>query len=284
MAAEFVIGQPCEVKRALGGGDVDAGTLELSRLLKVREIARALEAQAAEHGVDPGTLVAHHRRRVVGGESSTVEVTQPELVADAAQLDPLASHCVGCPMNVFDSVFGCYTALQYPIGRVVEQHLLDRLQPADEAGGFLLLSAIRDLGYTGAPIAQLRGHLFEADVAPTRALDPGLDPGFDPGDAEGTTVSADSLWHAWLAMGPQLAPGHLMMLLVWLGALRLDGEVPRDGASLAALAGLADPDQRLARTTIDLGPPAGPELGPIKALLFAAYAAWIGDLPLSVDA
>lgn len=278
MGVDFVVRHGCAAKRALGGGDPVAGAKELVRLVKVRDIARVLEHHAKSRDLDPAELsVTQSQRNVATGQVTSRKISYGELVADAAGLDPHAAGCEACMVNVLEPAFGCYGAIQYPITAETETWLMARLRPADEAGGMLLVEALEDPGYDGAPIARMRG---SADLMALRAP---VSRVLDPEDPDATTVTSDQVLHAMLAVGGELGPTHLLMLLIWLGAIRLDGELPREIESVSTLVELDDIEERLARTTIDLGDEASPALLAIRSLLLAAYAAWLTGVPLSLD-
>src|SRR5262249_17680474 len=137
------------------------------------------------------------------------------------RLAPLAPHCADCPANVFGDSFGCYGALRYPIRARSEAWLMERLQPPHTPGGYLCLKAIADFGYDGELIQRWREReLFELPRPIERALDPSR-----PGE---TTVNSNQIWHALLGVGNELQPFHCLYVPLWVGAVRIDGEVPTE--------------------------------------------------------
>lgn len=279
MGVDFVIHYACRPKTTLGEGDGVRGTIRLVELLKAQGMARYFEELARREGKELDTLsLTRHVRNATTGEVIEQPMTYRLLVEQTQVLAPLAPDCAQCPANILEENFGCYGSLRYPIAARSEQWLLDRLEPPDRPGGLLLLRAIADLGYTGEPLPRLRaGGLFELGESPERVL--------DPARPDETRVRADQIWHALLAVGPELQPDHCMMILTWIGALSLDGKVPTAPEHLQALVQLDTPQRRLDRTDAELGPPdQGPEVQVMRRLFVACYLSWLHGVPLLIDA
>jgi hypothetical protein len=277
MGADFVIHYSCHPKKVLGAGDDRAGTAEMVRLLKAGHMARFIEEQARQDGKGPDELsVVRQERNATTGEVVDRPVSYRTLREEEGRLTPLAPHCAECPVNVFGDSFGCYGALRYPIRARSEEWLMDRLQPADMPGGFLCLKAVADFHYDGAPIQSWRdSELFEFFELPEPIER-------DLGQA---TVNSNQVWQALLAVGTELRPFHCLYVPLWLGAVRIDGEVPRDPEHCLRITCLSSFSERQTRTAVDLGPTdQGPEVFAVQRLLFACYTAWLHDVPLLVDA
>ncbi len=278
MGADFVIHYSCRPKETLGAGDVLQGTVRLLELLKLRGIASHIEAVAQAEGKAAAEMsFSRQRRNAVTGAETEESISYPDLITQTAPLDELARDCQACPANCLADAFGCAGFARYPIPARAEEWLMDMLEPADTAGGFYLLKALGDLGYTGEAMRTWReGGLFERPEPVERALDPDR-------PAE-TRVTSDQVWHALFGVGWELRPWHCSMLLLWCGAILLDGEGVTETAQVQALLDL-DPAERLARTQPDLGPPDGdPDIFGLQRLLFAGYVSWLHDVPLLLDA
>ncbi|MBX2802136.1 MAG: hypothetical protein KTR31_30930 [Myxococcales bacterium] len=196
------------------------------------------------------------------------EANVGELLGQARALDDLVPHCEECPANVLGAAFGCVAYVHYPIAETTERALVERLQPADTLGGTLALQAIADFGYDGAAIEAWRSRgLFEATTAPATMV----------GELE---VNGNVLFQALFGVGAQLVPTHCALLMIWVGALMLDGAVPedRDPTSLQTLVQLT-PDERAIRTDVQ---PTGDEMADL--ILEMLHRAYVRDVPLWVDA
>jgi hypothetical protein len=282
MGADFILQYSCRPKQVLGDGDDRAGTAEMVRLLKVGHMARFFEEEARNKGKDPNELsVVRQERNAATGEVVERCVTYRELREQEERLTRLAPDCAACPVNVFADSFGCYGALRYPIRARSEEWLMERLQPANTPGGFLCCKAVVDLHYDGVPIQRWRENkhvpIFELPRPIARAL--------DPARPRETTINSNQVWHALLALGNEMQPFHCLYVPLWLGAVRIDGEVPSQPEHLQRITRLASVDERQKRTDFDLGPTdQGPEVFAVQRLLFACYTAWLHDVALLMDA
>jgi hypothetical protein len=278
MGADYVVHYSCRPKQTLGAGDDRRGTRRLIDLLKVETLAAQMETLARKEGKKPEEVDLHRMtRNVATGKTTKEKVVYLDLLAQLEPLRPLEEDCQRCPVNAFRDSLGCCGFLRYPIAAAAERWLLDRVQPADQAGGFYFLKAIGDLGYTGELMKQWRaGGLFEADAPSERVL--------DPERPDETRVTSDQIWHALFGVGNELQPWHCAMILLWLGSIRHDGEVPAGPEDLRALLALAPADRR-AHTRPDFGPrsPDAAVLG-VQQLLYACYLSWLHEVPLLMDA
>ena len=277
MAMDLVIDLKCEPKTALGRGNADDGTRKLLSLVKARSQAAYVRHSAENDGRDPQTVSVKVVSILPDGSQTARDVSLLQLEAEAAELDTIASACATCPVNKGGRPAGCVGIVNYPVLASAEQWLMDRVQPPDSVGGFLMLSAIRDFKYTGEVTQGYRRRkLFEAATPVVRPL--------PENSFKAAAVSSDQLFHALLGVGPKLNPWHLGMVLTWLGALGVDGYVPNTPEQFDMLVKLT-PEQRQERTQPNLGDPS-PEPGPrsMQGLLYRMYVAWTHDLPMVVDA
>jgi len=275
MAISVVIDLPCAPKQSLGNGDTDAGTRAIIGMLRARDQAAYVRTATERDGRDPAaetvkvvTLTPESRR-----ERS---VALLELEREAAGLDAIAPDCATCLVNRGGLSAGCVGVIHYPIPRSAEAWLLDRVQPPDTVGGFLLLRAIADFKYDGSAVKSYRERkLFEAAAALTRPL--------PANDFGATEISSDQLFHALLGVGPKLNPWHQAMFLCWLGALGLDGAIPATPDQFEALVNLPVAD-RPTRARPNLGDPsADPGERAMQGLLYRLCVAWAHDQALMMD-
>ncbi|MBE2269496.1 MAG: hypothetical protein IAE80_14770 [Anaerolinea sp.] len=208
MAIDYVIGYDCVPKTTLGTG----GILER---LKARERAAQVIRLFRENGDQrpPSEMGFEFSRTAADGTEETRVIVVQELLNDAAQLDPLAVHCVGCPANARKAPFGCMNYIQYPISLAAERWLLDRLPGIDEPLIWLMLKqGITELGYDGAGVAPLRsnGTYFEEGRLSGR-------------DLVEFVVNANQVFHMLFLTG-HIQPSHAGVLLLLFGAIRRDLE------------------------------------------------------------
>jgi hypothetical protein len=91
-------------------------------------------------------------------------------------------------------------------------------------------------------------------------------------------------------VGSELNPTHCGMLLMGLGALRVNGQVPGPGTSgdpsaLVAVTEATSPEQRRAVAQLEVGAPSDDRcIHGFQQLLFAMYVAWTLGTPMLMDA
>ena len=278
MGADFIVHRECEAKRQLGGGDTVQGTVRMLGMLKARDRADAIAAMMAREGQDPETATIRVVVQTPQGNQER-DVTLAEMRAQAGPLEQLGGACAECDSCALAERFGCVGYLTYPLSEALERWILARAQPADTLGGALMRRAIRDFGYDGSAMGGWRSNpsLMER----TSALTTGDGP---------EAISSDQILQAILMVGSELDPMHGAMLLLWLGALRVDGVIPGPGtaqapSALAALSQASTPAQRQALAKVELGEPSEDRgVRGFQQLLFALYVAWVLDRPLLLDA
>ena len=276
MGADYIVHLPCDPKLAFGGGDAVEGTQAMMDMIKARNIARML-AQKSE-GRDPSTLTIKRIRMTPSGQTEE-QVSYNDLMAQAAPLDERAKSCAGCPANFLGAPYGCYGALPYPVTAAAESWLVDRLQPAGSPGGVMLLSAIRDFKYNGAPIARMRAAgMFELKQPAEKVVEKKL--------FGSTRVNGDQIFQAFLSVGGALGATHVWMLLIMLGAVEIDGRIPASSADadlVRAALNAKTPDDRRRIAKLQLGAERS-GLEAVRDLLRGAYTAWVLDVDLLMDA
>ncbi len=278
MAADFVIQYPCNPKAALGGGDQLIGAEMLLERIKAGHRADAIRSIKKQAGERPEGTTITVRLWNVNGQTEDREITYEELVALHGELDPHEADCASCPANCRGEPFSCVFVLNYPIRRTSETWLMERLQPGTTVGGQFCLRALRDFNYTGEPIQRMRaGGLFASSRPITRHLEG------DPFPK--TAITSDQLFQAILAIGEPLNPAHCLLVLFWLGAVRVNGSVPIEPEEAGPAFGIENAADRAARTSLDVGEPAEDStVRVMQDLLRVLYTAWVVGAPLLVDA
>jgi hypothetical protein len=270
MSLDLTLDLPCEPKRTLGYGHVDAGTRVLINLVTMKAIGGTIKRNAAAEGRDLDKIRV--RMTIIKPETEPDErdLTLAEIDSETAALNPLARHCQTCPASGGGVAFGCVRQVQYPITRAAEEWIRDRLPQPGTFAEFLMMNAIRDFNYDGGVVKRYREEkLFELPV--------GLASPHSP------TINTDPFFHAILGVGPKLIPWHLAMILTWVNVLGLDGQHVHTLEAFETLTGLP-PAERPARVSIALGAP-HPDEGVklMQKMLFAMASAWMIDVPLRVD-
>lgn len=281
MGIDHLIQLDCGVRRALGGADLERGSHAIMEAIKAADRAAMMRKMAAQQGIPAETMSIRSVKLLPTGPVE-VDLTVAELDRQSQVLAPHVATCKGCPANLLGSAFGCYDSVPYPIPAAVEEWLMDRVQAPDTVGGTFLHRAIADFRYDGSAVRSYRERkLFEAPSPPTRS--------WKTGWFSSKTVNADQLWHAMLAVGP-IAPSHGMMVLLWLGAIEIEGRIPTTPVTDSALvqtALRAAPGVRARTTKASLGPTERHGirgLAAVQAFLNAMYVAWVNEAVLFVDA
>jgi hypothetical protein len=138
------------------------------------------------------------------------------------------------------------------------------------------LSGIRDFGLDGQPLVEFRARgLFEASQPARRT--------FRTPDGV-VQVTSDQLLQAIFCVGEPLDPGHVFGVLLWFGAVNVDGGPP-DAETLRTLLDAEPGDDRLALAGFHVGPPSDdPGILAFQRLLYTLYRAWAIDCQVWVDA
>jgi hypothetical protein len=278
MAADFVIQHPCNPKAALGGGDQLIGAEKLLERIKAGHRAAAIRSIKEKAGERPEGTTVTVRLWNVNGHTEDREITYEELVALRGELDPHEADCADCPANCRGEPFSCVFVLNYPIRRTSETWLMDRLQPGTTVGGQFCLRALRDFNYTGEPIQRMRaGGLFASSRPITRYLEG------DPFPK--TAITSDQFFQAILGIGEPLNPTHCLLVLFWLGAVRVNGTIPIEPEEATPVLGIENAPDRAAQTSLDVGEPGeDTTVRVMQDLLRVLYTSWLVDAPLLVDA
>ena len=267
MAIDYRIEYDCIPKNALTA----AGILER---LKEKQRADEVIRWFREHGDSrpPAEMGFRFNRRSPGETGAEQVIVVQDLLDRAAELEPLAPHCRGCPANRSGAPFGCIGFIRYPISAAAETWLMDRLPVPDEPLIWLLLrQGIRQFGYDGAAVKALRDGendertYFELPVAPQRRL----------GEF---WVSADQMLEMILGVGERIHPNHGGILLLFFDAIerRLEADEIRDIS--------ASDGRRQAAFTMRLEAQADAGQREFFDFFRALHLAWTLNVPLYVDA
>ncbi len=262
MAIDTIIAYDCIPKQTLGANDM------LERL-KARERADTVIALFRREGDQrpPSEMGFEFTRTNSDGEEETRVIVVQDMLDEAAPLDPLADHCVGCPANVRGAPFGCINFVQYPLSAKGERWLLDRLPTIDEPLIWLLLrEGVQQLGYDGARVRPLRaeGRYFEEARVQGR-------------DLVEFVFTADQAFELLFMLG-DVAPSHAGVVLLLFGAIRRDLEAD---AIVRVMNGQIDPDDfpyLLRDSPID-----DHTITDLKAYLRALHRAWLLHVSVTLD-
>ncbi|MBV8761969.1 MAG: hypothetical protein JO257_32045 [Deltaproteobacteria bacterium] len=209
MAIDYVLGVGCEPQERLG-------VERLVQMNRTRILARTALAQMREDGDQraPKEIEIQLTMRTQGGDSAR-GVTLQDLLDDSDGLDIVAEHCKQCPADL-GREFACHRRIRYPIPERVEQWLLSRLpENLGCTAGAMLVRALGELGWDGAPTAKLRASgdtFFESRVAH------GVRWESKDGSIE---ISSDQLFQMLFLVGP-VAPTHALMLALFCGVIPHD--------------------------------------------------------------
>lgn len=203
MAIDYVVHYPCIPKETL----TTEGILER---LKARERAAQIIRLYRENGDERplSEMGFEFTRTTAEGESVAEIILVQDLVDRAAELDPLAHHCAGCPANLRAEPFGCAGFIQYPISSLAEAWLLDRLPGIEQPLIWLLLrQGVQQMGYDGASVRPLRANPTYFEERQIRGR-----------DLIEFVISADQVFEMIFLLGP-IQPAHAGILLLFFDAV-----------------------------------------------------------------
>ncbi len=264
MGIDYVIDWECEPKHALSTAGI------LARL-KARDRSAAIIRLYRDNGDQraPKDMGFELVRRLPDGSEETQMVIVQTLIDEAAQLDPLAVRCEGCPANRAGRAFGCFGSVNYPISRTGELWLLKQLPGNDEPLAFLLLRQMlmeqRDIGQQAAKFRAESRAIFETKETFGKRI-------------EGVVASTDQIFEL-LFLSQAITPTYGAALLIFFGAIPRDLEAetlqtltpaPADYAGRFPFRLKAEPEDD---ETID----------GLKKFLESVYRAWGLNVSLSLD-
>lgn len=266
MAIDYVIDYDCIPKQTL----TTDGILER---LKGQERAETIIRLFRENGDDrpPSQMGFEFTRSTPEGQSETELVVVQDILDYAAELDPLAHHCKGCPANRTGQPFGCTGFVQYPISGDAEGWLLNQLpMPGEPLVWLLLKQGVDNFQYDGQHVALMRAQsetYFADKLAPTRRL----------GEI---VLDANQVFEMIFLVG-DIIPNHGAILLLFYNAIdRVELEAPE-------IMGLAPATpEKVAKHEFlhQVMPSDDYTTAALKHFFQALYLAWSLDVKLLVDA
>jgi hypothetical protein len=281
MAVDYCVALDCDPKLHFGNGNCFAGSADILERLKSRDRGAVLVQLATQKGEDAAGLRITLRVPDRNGNPVQKEVSLAELQAEAKPLEAQSAACSACPANFLGKPYGCFGVVNYPIPAAAEKWLLGRVQPFGTVGANLCLDFMSEFGVSGDPIRQMReGGFFENPKAQKIT--------FKKGFLKSVSITADQLLETILMAGEALNPGHCFGILLWLGAIKVDGKVPggpEDQATIQRLMTLTTRKAKEQHTALETGPPpASEEAQVFGALVKAIYLSWLHDVPLLMSA
>lgn len=277
MGADYSVHLACEPKTIIGEGDPWKGSNRIRELLKARSQLEVIEETARRIGKSPQeirlTTVAMGPHR----PTTQSDTAYDRLVAQVAPLEAHGHSCEGCPANLFAGPFGCFGFVPYPISSAAEEWLMGRVQPTSTVGGFLCHRSMQDFGYTGEPIRAMRASgLFESTAPLSKVVEGSW--------LSKKKVTSDQLLQGMIAFEDPIQPSHCIGVLVWLGCVRIDGQVPGDATDISLVQGIfkyKTPEERAHHTALEISSaPKDQSTASFHGLLHAFYLAWVWDCPI----
>jgi hypothetical protein len=267
MAIDHVIDLDCVPKRALSSSGL------LGRI-KARNRAEAVIQLYRDHNDHrpPSEMGFELVRRTSDGQEETQTIVIQDLLDNAAELAPLAQHCVGCPANRTGESFGCFGFIGYPVSRAAELWLLKQLPGPEEPLIFLLLrQTVTEYVFRNENVAQMRGTpgiIFESSERFARRF-------------EDVQITTDQVFEM-LFLNHVIEPAHAALLLLFFGA------IPRD-MDAETLMKLTQPDSSatVERNTPFLLQPEDSDdesITALKAFFMALHLTYRLNVSLSLDA
>lgn len=209
MAIDYIIDLDCLPKQQL----TTEGIVErLKGLERAQEIIRLFRRNGDDR--PPSQMGFEFTRSTPNGEEETRVIVVQDLLDTAAELDPVAHHCKGCPANRTGGRFGCVGFIQYPVSSEAEKWVLDRLPvPDDTLVWMLLRQGVQEFKYDGSTIKPLRevtDAYFESSTPQSRRL----------GEF---SIDSNQIFEMMFAVG-NINPNHAALLLLFSHAIRRDLE------------------------------------------------------------
>ncbi len=266
MAIDYIVDYSCVPKQTLGTEGILERIKERERAQNVIRIYREAgdERPLSEIGFEL-------TRNLPDGTSDTQLIIVQNALDNAAELDPLAHHCEGCPANAAKSPFGCMNFIQYPISAAAERWLIDQLPPPELPLLWLLLrQGVQEMGYTGDTVRSLRANpvYFEERRVIGR-------------DMVEFLFTADQVFEMLFLLG-NIQPAHAGMMLLFFNA------VPR---AVEADVIVKIMNKQLTREEIEAKFPFqmqveevdDPTVAEIKRFFYALWCAWRLNVQVILD-
>lgn len=266
MAIDYVIDYDCVPKQTLSTD----GILER---IKAQARAQSVIRLFREHGDTrpPSEMGFEFTRSLPDGTEETQVVIVQDMLDQAAELDPLASYCTGCPANALGKPFGCMGQIQYPISSAAEAWLLERLPGIEQSLVWLLLrQGVQEMGYDGATVQPLRANPNYFEERRVRGR-----------DMVEFVFSADQVFEM-LFMLSHIQPSHAGMLLLLFDAIPRDVEANQI-VQIMNHTLTADEIAQQYPFQIKPDPNDDSTIADLKQFFYAVYRAWTLNVRLLLD-
>jgi hypothetical protein len=263
MAIDHVIDLDCVPKQTLS-------TPGLLARIKARNRAEAIIKLFRDHNDQrpPAEMGFEMVRRTPGGAEETQVVMVKDLLDEAAELDPLAVHCVGCPANRAGRSFGCFDFVSYPISQAAELWLLKQLPGPDDPLILLLLrQTLMEYIFKSEEVRRMRespGVIFASSERFARRV-------------EDMQITNDQVFEL-LFLNEVITPAHAALLLLFFGAIPRD----MDAQTLMDLTQNAA-GERNAPFLLRPEPSDDETIVALKAFFEALHTAYRLDVSVSLD-
>lgn len=266
MAIDYIIDYDCVPKQTLG----TEGILER---LKAQARAENVIRLFREHGDNrpPSEMGFEFTRSLPDGAEETQVVMVQDMLDQAAELDPLAHYCDGCPANALNKPFGCMGQIQYPISSAAEAWLLDRLPGIEQPLVWLLLrQGVQELGYDGEAVKPLRTNPAYFEERRLRGR-----------DMVEFVFTADQVFEMLFLLG-HIQPSHGGMLLLLFDAIPRDVEANQI-VQIMNHALTADEIAQHYPFQMKPDPADDTTITDLKQFFYALYRAWVLNVRLLLD-
>ncbi len=263
MAIDYVIDYDCVPKQTL----TPAGILaRLKGRDQAHSIIRLFRQNNDNRPIDD--IGFEFTRNTPDGEESHIVMVK-DLLDTAAELDPLAHHCEGCPANIWKRPFGCMDRVNYPISLDGEKWLLVQLPTPDQAPlpWMLLREDLRDLNLGSEQVKDIRTSdaFFESDQMPRRML----------GEI---AVSGNNIFYMFFLMG-HIEPSRAAVLLMLFAAMKRNLDAP----DMLKLTPAPDDAKEAFPFQHKITPADERTTREMKSFLFALYTAWTLNVRVLLD-
>jgi len=280
MACDYVVHYECQAKLDFGEGDSLVGTEKLLEAVKAQNRAELLEEMARSSGKPLEKERITLNLITPEGISEQREVSYGDLVNEASPLERIGPQCSSCPANFLNQPMGCSGALNYPIAFGIEEWIAENIQPADNFGGNLCLQFMTEFQVDGSHTQAMRdAGYFEAKKQLQTVVSKRL--------FKSIKITTNQVFDAILGAGNPLQPSHVWGILMWFGALKIDGRSLGhigDREPLDVLLSCSTRDEKLEHVSLEVGErDTDSVICQIQDLLDAMFRCWIEDVPMLIS-
>lgn len=281
MAVDYCVSFECELKKYFGKGDALNGTVAILDMLKAEGRGEVIRELAEQEGRDPYEMQVTLRVPGPNGHPIEKQVTLADLEKESAPLKARSQVCSGCPANVTQSPYGCFGAVNYPISYNTEIWISDRIYSSDISGNFFCYHFMKENRVSGKFIKQLRKQgLFESHSSPIVV--------FERGFFSKKSVTSDQIFEVILRQEQFVTPEICLNVLVWLGAIQVQGRPQwstTESGLIAKLLSLRSVKERFQWTRFEIDSDIqDPAVASMGELIKAMYLSWGLGVPLLVSA